>query len=170
MRKSLSECHTLTLSYVFLMSCQSKILSIMSSAEEDAVVKDLEIYSNLKTIEDATMLACLRCLQAMKQPSISEAEAEEKIVEIRCGCSSQEAETATKIISSLIGVLLNTNPKISESNLIIDVLRPLIKHCILSSLKDVDHEWMTYRMVADNNEAKIMSPDLAVYMNPISEM
>lgn len=73
-----------------------------------------------------------------------------------------------RIVSSLLSMLLHPSSKHSESNLIIESLRPFLKHLILTQCEDIKFEWMTYRMIADNNDSKIMISDLAIFVDPIS--
>lgn len=92
------------------------------------------------------------------KPGISEDEAQDKLLEIRGNLDSQEVKNMMRIVSSLLSMLLHPSSKHSESNLIIESLRPFLKHSILTQCEDIKFEWMTYRMIADNNDSKIMIP------------
>lgn len=167
MRKPLSEYRTLALSFIFLFSKDSSVVSKFTSLEKVALWKNLHEDEYSEKLEDKTILTCYKIAQALQKPGISEDEAQDKLLEIRGNLDSQEVKNMMRIVSSLLGMLLHPSSKHSESNLIIESLRPFLKHLILTQCEDIKFEWWV-RMIADNNDSKIMIPDLAIFVDPIS--
>ncbi|CAO3704078.1 unnamed protein product [Rhizopus stolonifer] len=169
MRKSLSEHRTLALSFIFLISNNSSVFSTFSSDEKALIMKDLGVNKNLKMIQESTVLTCHKMHQMLQQDGVNEDEANEKIDDIRRSCADHDGKVATRIVSSLLNRILNLSKnKESESNLIIETLRPFIANCIISPCKDIKFEWITYRMLSYTNDGQLMIPDLVVYVDPLS--
>ncbi|KAI9004915.1 hypothetical protein CLU79DRAFT_782039 [Phycomyces nitens] len=157
MRKPLSNHRTLALSYIFLLSGSSKILSKFS-ADKKALIMD-----------KSTVLTCHKMSIILQQGSINEEEANREIDKIRMSCEDHDAIVATRIVASLLHKFLSlTKNKDNESNLIVETLRPFIVNCIISRCKDVKFEWMTYRLVSYIKDRGLMIPDLVLYLNPLS--
>lgn len=111
------------------------------------MMKDLDINMNLKVMKENTVLACHRMIQALQQSGSDEDEALDKIDKIRSSYDDQETKAAINIVSSLLNVLLNFPLKQSEFTLIIEILRPFLKNCILSQCKDTKHEWSVLKQI-----------------------
>ncbi|ORE09974.1 hypothetical protein BCV72DRAFT_316867 [Rhizopus microsporus var. microsporus] len=133
MRKSLSECHTLALSFIFLISSQSTIFSKMKFNEKVALMKNLDVNKNLKVMEESTILTYYQTTQALQQFGIDEDEAMSEMENIRSSCSGHEAKMAVR------AELLNFSSNQCESNLIIETLRSFLINCVISLGKNTKH-------------------------------
>lgn len=95
-------------------------------------------------IEEEVTLVCHKIHKTLQDDDeISEDAATDIIDGIRAGCNSVDGKAATRIISSLMYRFMNywREHKTSESNLIIEVMRPFVFECIIKPSKDIQFEW-----------------------------
>ncbi|KAG1041172.1 hypothetical protein G6F43_012143 [Rhizopus delemar] len=103
--------------------------------------------------------------------TVDEQEANDKIDELRIRCINQQSKMATRIVSSLLNKFFSlSEKKDSESNLIIETLRPFLMNIITSPCAYVEFEWMTYRMASYNNDGQLIIPDLVLYITLLSNI
>lgn len=97
---------------------------------------------NFKAIDDSTVLACHNIFQALQLNGSDKEKAADAIDVAKATCNGGEAKVAIKIISHLIDRFVgHSEERASESNLIMEVLRPFIVECITNSCKDIQFEW-----------------------------
>lgn len=133
---------TRSLSYIFLISRGSRLLSGFSSDEKALVLKDMRLKRSCRPIEEEVTLVCHRMYNVLQDDEISQDAATDIIDGIRAGCNSVDGKAATRIISSLLYRFMNWREnKASESSLIIEVMRPFIFECIIKPTKDIQFEW-----------------------------
>lgn len=115
---------------------------------------------------------------------MNEDEANDKLCELRSSASSQDEKMAVMIAMSLVGGFFShVSKKESESNLIIETLRPFLNNCIIAPTKDTKYEWyvlltlnnklltifvlrMTYRLVPTVGADTVMIPDFVLWVEP----
>ncbi|KAG1046714.1 hypothetical protein G6F43_010812 [Rhizopus delemar] len=98
---------------------------------------------------------------------MNEDEANDKLCELRSSASSQDEKMAVMIAMSLVGGFFShASKKESESNLIIETLRPFLNNCIIAPTKDTKYEWMTYRLVPTVGADTVMIPDFVLWVEP----
>lgn len=127
----------------------------------------LDVKSGLKKVSEDMVLCCFKINQLL-QVEISEELANDGIEEIRVGCKDQDGKMVTRIVSTLLNFFMNSGNKESESNTIIEIIRPFIYNIIISRCKDMKFEWMTYRMCPPSTHGQIMIPDLVIFIDPLS--
>lgn len=116
--------------------------------------------------------------------NMNEDEANDKLCELRSSASSQDEKMAVMIAMSLVGGFFShVSKKESESNLIIETLRPFLNNCIIAPTKDTKYEWyvlltlnnklltifvlrMTYRLVPTVGADTVMIPDFVLWVEP----
>lgn len=143
LRKSLSDQRILSLSYIFLISRDSRLLSSFSSDEKALILKDMRLKRSWRPIEEEVTLVCHKIHRILQEDDkISQDAATDIIDGIRAGCNSVDGKAATRIISSLIYRFMDWREnKASESSLIIEVMRPFVFECIIKPSKDIQFEW-----------------------------
>lgn len=105
-------------------------------------MNNLNINKGLKSIEEVTVLTCFQLLNILQDKTVDEQEANDKIDELRIRCINQQSKMATRIVSSLLNKFFSlSEKKDSESNLLIETLRPFLMNVIISPCADVKFEW-----------------------------
>ncbi|KAL9553110.1 hypothetical protein MBANPS3_003453 [Mucor bainieri] len=76
-----------------------------------------------------------------------------------------QSRTATRVIQDLLSVIWRNN-KDSESNLLVETMRPFLKRLIIDKDDQLQFEWMTYRLfpLAGETQQLMIIPDLAIYV------
>lgn len=172
MRKPLSDCRILSLSYIFLISYNQRcVLSKMSQLYKTNIIRALDIKKHLRFMEDDVILACRRIQMMLYDDLIDEDVVEEKIDSIKSSSNSQNVKAVAKLLSSVLQQFtVEKSEQKHETSLIIESLRPFIFSCVISRIKDIKFEWMTYRLIPPSGHPnnQTMLSDLVLYVDPIS--
>ncbi|KAG0784873.1 hypothetical protein G6F16_008545 [Rhizopus arrhizus] len=99
-------------------------------------------------MEDDVILACRRIQMMLYDDLIDEDVVEEKIDSIKSSSNSQNVKAVAKLLSSVLQQFtVEKSEQKHETSLIIESLRPFIFSCVISRIKDIKFEWMTYRLI-----------------------
>ncbi|KAF7720915.1 hypothetical protein EC973_005775 [Apophysomyces ossiformis] len=175
MRKELSDCRTLSLSYIFLLSLTQKcVLSRLSPDRKLALVNDLHIKKHLELVEDDVVLACRKMQIVLQNDDQKLTDIEASIDAIKSNSSSQQVKIAAKIVSALVHrFLAYSEPKNNneqEATITIELIRPFLLNCIASQLRGIKFEWQISKNGPFTNHPlnQTMIPDFVLYVDPIS--
>ncbi|KAG1466911.1 hypothetical protein G6F46_000479 [Rhizopus delemar] len=124
-------------------------------------------------MEDEVILACRRIQMMLYDDLIDEDVVEKKIGNIKSSSNNQNVKAVAKLLSSVLRqCTVEKSEQKHETSLIIESLQPFIFSCVISRIKDIKFEWMTYHLVPPSGHPnnQTMLPDLVLYADPISKM
>lgn len=130
------------LSFIFFLSHHARLLSQLTSSERFAIMISLNTTSD-RPIEETTMLICFQLVNILQDKTmVNEQQTNDKIDAFRMTCVNQQSRIATRIVSSLLRNFFSLpKKKESESNLTIEMIRPFLKHVIISTSPNLRLEW-----------------------------
>ncbi|KAG1051327.1 hypothetical protein G6F43_006453 [Rhizopus delemar] len=139
----------------------------LTPGQSELVLKDVVDNSKFDFVENEVVLACRNMQKAVK--TLDPEQAENAIDMIKVNHQNKQIKIACAIALSV----MNQTDRlyaVGEATLIIESLRPFLLHCVLSQLKGVEGEWMTYNLKPHPNHSskQTMKPDFALYLSPSS--
>lgn len=146
LRKFLSDSRVLSLSYIFLLSSiDNCALSKLAPQDQKLIMKSLNTKEHLKPVDDEVMNACQKIHYVLNDDDIDKEGVEEAVDEIKLSSPNKSVKIASNIISSMLFTLVDNrksnNQTQGEATLVIENIRPFLKHCIISQLEGVKYEW-----------------------------
>ncbi|GAA5799341.1 hypothetical protein HPULCUR_004755 [Helicostylum pulchrum] len=91
LNETLSERRKLTLSFIFLISNSSSVLSGFSQDEKVLVMDSLDLNKNLKDVPESTVLTCHKMSMTLQKGNLNEDETNSKLDGIRISCTNRGA-------------------------------------------------------------------------------
>lgn len=129
-----------SLSFIFIISADTGVLLIMDPKKKHLVLNNATADIKEGAVNDNTLTCCSRIWLLLQNHNGSLSNAEGIVEKARSSCLDEESRTATRVIQDLLGVIWRNN-KDSESNLLVEAMRPFFKRLIIDQDDQLQFEW-----------------------------